>query len=260
MIGIYVICFLIFPISVLIQAEKAAGTDALLKKEDTDTVKGIAVAFVILAHLVNDLQADGMEHSLLQIYTVTGGMGVLLFFFVSGYGIYKSYGHRKPDIRDAQTGKSAAGVFLYKRFRNTYLPCVWIQFTFCLLDSLQTGHFSWKEALFESLLGAWFVDVILIQYLIFCLSWILAKERQGLFMALNLLFSILAAVIFYLCGLNARWYNGLLMFPVGMLVAWQEPKLLLSMRKRWLIHLGTYFTLFLFWGGILLLEGKFCYR
>lgn len=239
MIGIYLICFLVFPAVILIQVKKNEGTYVLLEKEDTNTIKGIASGFIVLIHLTNNLEADSKIIKLLmQLFSVTGGMGVLLFFFVSGYGIYKGYAHKLPDVS-----------FLYKRLLNIYLPCLFVQFVFRLLEVWQRQSFDLKEILLESLAEAWFIYVILIQYLIFYISWRLAKNRQNVMIRFSFLFSLIVAAMFYLCGLNARWYNGLLLFPVGMTIANKEAELIVIMRRKWFLNMFVYSALFVLFGG-----------
>lgn len=240
MTGIYLICFLAFPAAILLQAKKNTGTYVLLEKEDTNAIKGIAASFIVLMHLTNNLEPDSTIIKLLmQLFSVTGGMGVLLFFFVSGYGIYKGYAHKPPSVS-----------FLYKRVLNIYLPCVFVQLVFRLLEVWQQQRFDLKEILFKSLAEAWFIYVILIQYLIFYISWQLSKNRQNAMLIFSFIFSLIAAVVFYLCSLNARWYNGLLLFPIGMSIAHNEDGLILLMRRHWFLNMFVYAALFILFGGI----------
>ena len=68
--------------------------------------------------------------------------------------------------------------------------------------------------------------MILIQYLIFYLSWLLSKGKQNILILFSFLFNIIPAFIFYVLKFEARWYNALWFFPIGMLVAWKEEKLI----------------------------------
>lgn len=99
MVGIYIVSFFLFPLSVFMQARRGRTGNVFLEKEDSNFIRGVAACFVILAHLMDILIEEGMGgDSLLRIFDVTGGMGVLLFFFVSGYGIFKEYSHKKPGV------------------------------------------------------------------------------------------------------------------------------------------------------------------
>lgn len=115
MLGIYLICFIIFPVAVLVNAHKTNNTENFLDKQDVNVVKGVATCFVILAHLVIQLETMGEYNRILHIFSTMGGLGVLLFFFVSGYGLYNGYKVKKVDA-----------TFWRKRLVNMYLPCVLI--------------------------------------------------------------------------------------------------------------------------------------
>ena len=240
MIGIYVICFLIVPFSMLFQTKMTIGKKVLLEKNDTDEIKGIATCFIIFAHLIipikDELHGIG---ALLNVYTFTGGMGVLLFFFVSGYGIYKGYGRNGIMTN-----------FWIKRFGNIYFPCVLIQFIFCLFRMVQERRIDISEMFFNSFFGAWFIDVIMIQYLIFYLAQKLSKNSKNEMIVVSFLLSMIVAIVFYMKGFNPRWYNGLLLFPIGMLVADKEQALLIMIHKKWIGCLTVSAVLFIAWGGV----------
>ena len=240
MLVIYLICFFIFPFCALFPVKSVPVKEVLLEKDDTDVIKGIAACLIILAHLIIPMKIEysGIS-SILYVYTVTGGMGVLLFFFVSGYGIYKGYAEKDFTIK-----------FWYTRIFHMYLPTVMIQFVFCLIVILINGSFDIKRILFDSFLAAWFVDVIMIQYLIFFIAWKFSKGRQNVLITLSFLGSIIVAVFFYMKEFNPRWYNGLLLFPIGMLVACKEEKLIMYLRDKWATCLCAFGIAFVFWGGV----------
>lgn len=239
MIGVYLICFVAFPISILISAKKYNGKNVLLTKEDVDVIKGIATCLVIFAHLIMNLKEEKTVGPFLNVFQVTGVIGVFLFFFVSGYGIYKGYGEKEPGL-----------FFWHKRFFGMYFPCILIQFLFCLVKMYQQKSFSFHQILFESLFYGWFIDVIMIQYLVFFISWMVAKGRKKLLILLVFLFSSIGCVIFYYKGFDARWYNNLWLFPVGMAVAWKEQELIISMERNWIKYTLFSFVFFVILGGI----------
>lgn len=142
MIGIYLICFIVFPIAVFINAHKTYSVDRFLDKQDVDIIKGIATCFVILAHLTIQLGPMSGCNRILNIFNVMGGMGVLLFFFVSGYGLYSGY-----------KNKRVGAIYWKKRLINMYLPCVIIQLIFYLIESYINKTFSIFDIFFKVCLG-----------------------------------------------------------------------------------------------------------
>lgn len=239
MTGVYLICFVVFPVSVLMRMKMRQKKRVLLEKEDVDVIKGIAACLVILAHLIMTLKTERTIGPCLNIFQVTGVIGVFLFFFVSGYGLYKGYGEKKAGLS-----------FWKKRLFNMYLPCVLIQFIFCLIRMFLQKQFSIRQMLFESLFYGWFIDVIMIQYMVFFISWILAKGRQNVLIMLTYLLSGIVCLFFYIQGFDARWYNNLWLFPIGMTAAWQEQKLIHSIERKWGLYITLSFILFAALGGV----------
>lgn len=84
--------------------------------------------------------------------------------------------------------------------------------------------------------GAWFIDVILVQYFI---AWKIIKGKSERWIALSFFISMIAALVFIECEFNARWYNGL-MFCTLFLRIRLCSKIMLYMGKRslyfYLIH------------------------
>lgn len=238
MIGIYAICYILFPVVVLAKIKKVSGT-VLLDKDDIDVIKGIATCFVMIAHMINELKISEVKISFfLDILTVIGGMGVLLFFFVSGYGIYKGYSDRKPTWK-----------FWKRRLIKMYIPCIIIQFLFAIIDAWQLQDIEVETILLRSFLGAWFIDVILIEYMIFFVTWILSKNNKSILVGLSFVLSIIVAALFCYFNFDPRWYNGLLLFPIGMLFAWKEKSICNYIESKWFKCLLLYFIMFLVLGG-----------
>ena len=205
MIGIYILFFLIFPLSVMYTIRKNnCKVAVLLNKSESLEIKGLATCFVILAHLTNlIIESDTAYLKPLEMFTVFGGMGVLLFFFVSGYGIYKGYAEKKPSTD-----------FLKKRAINVIMPYLIMKLFFALISVIVGAEeFSLKNTIL-GFLSDWFIDVILIQYVIFYISWKATNRNQQnnkkILFVLNFILNIAAALIFWKAGFVARWYNGLL--------------------------------------------------
>lgn len=234
------IYLVVFPIVMLLQLRRASGKTILLEKQDTDVIRGVATCFVMLGHLIIPMK-DRMEglNLIWKGFVELGAVGVVLFFFVSGYGIYKSYADQK-----------ASATFVYRRFINVCLPCVLMHFVFGIIEMIQEGKLDVVKVLCNSILGDWFIDVLLIQYLIFYISWTLCKGKQVRLIVSSFLLSGVEAVLFYLYDFDARWYNALWLFPIGMLIAWKEDKIITSMYQKWKEHICFYFLIVIILGGI----------
>lgn len=244
MLAIYTVCFILFPIIVLYGTKRKEQAECLLNKKETDAIKGIATCFIILAHLVNLLETAGVGYfKLLNLYSVTGGMGVLLFFFVSGYGIYKGYVDRKTDAS-----------FWKRRMENVLLPYVILKLSFLLIEMVLGLQSFQIRSFLLMFVSDWFIDVILIQYLIFYLAWkmscMVGKNGKRAFFICNFVLSAVVAIIFWRLNFVARWYNGLFLFPVGMLIANYESELVKLWNKKWITGLCVNLLAFLMLGLI----------
>lgn len=96
-----------------------------------------------------------------------GGMGVLLFFFLSGYGLYKGYEEKQIEVK-----------FWKKRLTSMYLPCIVIQLVFGIIKAVSDQSFVLWKVVIDGLFGAWFIDVILIQYFIFFMTGIISGGKR----------------------------------------------------------------------------------
>lgn len=239
MIGIYIICLIVFPICVLIPMRKNDGNEKeLLSKKESDFLKGIATSFVILAHLTIKL-GEEYRISVLKVFTLLGGLGVLIFFFLSGYGLYKVYSYKSPNVD-----------FIKRRVQHVVYP--WILMKICFL--LSTILLPWAKGVSLNY-ADWFVIVILIEYGLFYVAWaIVDKTQKKYLVSLNFLFSLILALVFWKQGQVAGWYNSLMLFPIGMLVAKYDKEIEKYLKKDWIVKfignivifagLGVIFTLF----------------
>lgn len=231
MLSIYILFYLVFPLSILCCVKKNRNKTVLLDKDDSVFLKGIATCMVFMAHSQNYL--EDMRANLcsgLKPVSVLGGMGVLIFFAVSGYGIYKQYGD-SIDFFD----------FWKKRFIGMYIPYLAIKCPFVVVMCINHQCSNIVDFCINLFLGEWYIDVIMLEYLFFSLSIILANYFPRIsIILLQTIFNIGLICIFYVLGFNARWYNGLLLFVVGMLLAEKEKYFICIIKDK----IGTYISFF----------------
>lgn len=203
--------------------------EVLLTLDDSDLLKGIAACFVILSHAVYAAQSGGLlQAGVFGLLTQLGGIGVLIFFFLSGYGIYKGYGGQSPG-----TG------FLKKRILNMAVPVICIKSFLYFIVAISGRRFDLQEIL-ESFQSEWFIAVIMIEYVLFYLSWTLIRtEYIWKKVMCDIVLNICLIAVFVCMYADPKWYNGVLLFPVGMLTARYERKLIDCFRQRWGISFGV---------------------
>lgn len=218
--------------------ERVEKQDVLLTIEDSNILKGAAACCVILSHAVYSAQAEGLLLSKpFVLLEQLGGIGVLIFFFLSGYGIYKGYGEREIGVS-----------FILRRFKTILLPVLLIKL-FLLIVAIIYGRIYSLYDILLSFQSDWFVAVILAEYILFYLSWIMpgaeaAKKR----IIIDLILNIFLIVLFVVLHMDPKWYNGLLLFPMGMLTARNEKRLIVYFGDRWAFSAGICFTLFILCG------------
>lgn len=78
---------------------------------------------------------------------------------------------------------------------------------------------------------------------------VLSKGKQNILLLFSFLFNTIPAFIFYILKFEARWYNALWFFPIGMLIAWKEEKLIGFIYKKWVMYIVVFSSLLLIAGG-----------
>ena len=231
MILTHILSFVIFPIIVLWKIT-FEDRDDILDRQDTNVLKGIAAMCIVFAHFYNALLIEDIGIGKLWLYT--GGIGVCIFFFLSGYGLNISKSYEKSD-------------FMIRRIKGVMIPFIIMRipyfFVYYPLGTKSVGYF------FGYLLGIfepqWFVSVIIIIYIGYYICYRSFGKRW-----LNIsvcIYNIILGILFYVLNMNERWYNAHLLFSIGMLVADYNADIVKWLKKRnwWLVNLSLG-TVFLF--------------
>lgn len=230
---VYVLYALISLIAVYKIGRQTSSKTDLISIPESNYIKGLATIGVLLAHLYFFIKDHGIQGTkILFPFSFLGGMGVLLFFFVSGYGLFVGYANKKANI-----------TFWKKRLFNMYIPSMVIELIYAVLISAVLGDFNIGFIIKTTFIGAWFVDVIMLEYVIFFVGLLISPDNKVKQLVINYLGSAIIAVVFIVLGLNERWFNGLFLFPIGMTVAWKRDDIKRLFEKKWILSLfGTGFV------------------
>ncbi len=232
-IVINLICCIAFPVFVFwkarIYGQNSWNTNALTR-DDTWAMRGIAAFFVLFAHLLIAMSEAGIgKLGPAVLYKWCGGLGVCVFFFVSGYGLWVSYEKKKIQID-----------FIKKRMMGmlpTYF-LIRIIAIICLRKFELGGEYTLLY-LFSLRESAWFVVEILLIYLFFYIVMRYGRNHAilNIFIALFVM-----SVVFLLFDLEPRWYNANLNFGFGALLAKYRSNYISIVTKNekrfWLISMG----------------------
>lgn len=180
MISTYVIFFGFSIVSIIYKLKvRTQEKNAALTKMDSLAVRGIAALSVMLSHYALWMESYFyMELPVVfSLLKQLGGIGVLLFFFLSGYGIYLS-----------SDGKTNNLMWLIKRVGKVWFPYLSMKLVieiikYCVIgwNQFLLGDFCREITGFD--FSDWFIWVIILQYVIF---WIagrisLNKRLTGIF-------------------------------------------------------------------------------
>ena len=180
--------------------------------EQTKAILGIFSIGIILHHVALKTMGDGGAAKVFSPFLGIGYLFVAYFFFCSGYGLYKSFLAKEDYLKG----------FLGKRI----IPLL---ISFFAADTLfQLARLSRVDPAFPANTYSWFIFVIVIMYCIFFACFKLFKKNAEL--------AVLGATILWCIGCRllyaeTYWYNSVLAFPAGLLLARHEEKINAFVKK-----------------------------
>ena len=95
----------------------------VMRYEDTENLRGMAALFVIFAHYTLKIKHMGYSLGICKPFTWLGGMGVCIFFFLSGYGMSCSANKNGMTLKK-----------LIRRILTIYLPILAVRAVFMLIE------------------------------------------------------------------------------------------------------------------------------
>lgn len=193
----------------------------LLDKADTYPLRGICMLMIIFHHAFNryaNIEFASLGDGLLvnPLYSIWnwGFLATGVFFFLSGFGLYYSLSRNAPLQFD----------YLYNHLKKLFKPFIflWIFVLCCFLvyapESLKTSLFTEFLTLCSPGRDTWFFKVIIAAYIISFFSFKYIKSEKMRFLVIFACTFAYMAIMFKL-GYGRWWFNSILNFPVGMLVA-----------------------------------------
>lgn len=193
---------------------------AIIDKKLTCQLKGMAIIFVVLAHMTLMYYLD------LKTIGNFGAIGVDIFLILSGYGIYKSY-----------TKKGICKQFVVKRLKTIYVPfIIVVLFEVLWRFHSENAHYSVYRLItfftgfdVKRILDGtyWYISYIILWYLIFIIVYKFSKYK-----ILNLILLFYFAYLFKVSkfidpvkDLSWQYSIHFIAFPIGVLVASYERKI-----------------------------------
>lgn len=202
--------------------------NSFVSQEDGLPFRGIAALIVLLHHL-----SLSTEHGILmRMFPLVGagGLGVALFFFLSGYGLQKQY---------MENGKTYRQNFLKKRFPSILIPFALFTVLYWLVYYSLGKIYTFHDMISDIRVGipfvaySWYLIAILFFYLLFWIFMNIFRERNIQWMPVvacgwYLLYALICIRLKFLIF----WYDTAHLLPVGMFCAVHEKKLLNALSNR----------------------------
>lgn len=234
--------YIVIPLCCMIDLHRVSPKSDGLNKESSLELRGVGMIMIILTHAT-----AGAPKAASFFWSVTGIVGVSICFFLSGYGLYKSWRNKENYLQR----------FLLKKIVRLLLPYSVIYFLYLISCILLKEGLSLTRTLFELFtlrMGdspLWYIKVQLLLYVFFYFSFRCWRQehRKVIWVALLTLAYYIIATLF---EIPEYWYNTCLYFPLGIFLARYEKRIfpLLVELKSQLISLG----------GLLLIYGVIYYR
>ena len=217
-------------------------------------LRAVAALMIILHHMVQSITRYGdVKKGPITEWNSFGILFTSVFFFFSGFGLYKSY----------KTKENYLEGFLTKRLPKIILPFLVTNIIY-IVTLYSEDRISEVRHMFTSILGftlintnAWFIVVLIILYVAFYFCFKKSKTESGAFAKL-LIFAIILILICLLLGhdnsnvnghwfMGELWYNTTLIFMMGMYFARFETKIKAFVKKRYVILLPLSIAIFVGW-------------
>lgn len=222
--------FLAFAACVLwgVRFQKKGCDEGYLSMEKGRSFRGILALTVVCHHLA---EKTG-DSSLFHIFAFLGFLPVAYFFFLSGYGLQKSYAG-KPGYRPT---------ILKKRIPSVLGPYLAVTLLYWLMSAVEGDPYSVGEVLRSFAVGdpiarfTWYIVFVLLLYGGFYLMTGFYRGNQLRGVAWHMLFLAACILVFRKLGFSGYWYNSCMTYPLGILWAMKEKQWLPAVKKHfWLL-------------------------
>ncbi|MBO6239767.1 MAG: acyltransferase [Butyrivibrio sp.] len=238
---------------ILLWGAKFSGkrfNDGFLSLEQTKAIQGFLAICIMLHHIAQKTCASWIQPQTrivhgLDMFVPIGYLLVSIFLFFNGYGVYKSY-HTKENYLDG---------FIKKRILPVVLALYTTTVIFFIARLLVGEKMDAKQVILYLTSiqlcnpNTWYVIVLPFFYLAFYFSFKFIK-RDGLAVLATTAFVVLYMLLgtridhndYWIRG--EWWYNCVFLFPVGIIFAKFEDKIIPHLKKHYWVYLVAALLLF----------------
>ena len=222
---------------------RAFRTEDYLSMDTGRCQRGFFALVVVFHHLAQRTESGAIFH----FFTNVGYLAVSVFFFLSGYGLQRSY---------ISKGESYRKTFLRKRLSSILIPYVIITAFFWLVNCIDGRVYSLGD-IFNAIIDgrpiashSWYIINILIFYLFYWLFMAICREKYLLMILCGTVWYALYVFFCVKLSYGEWWYNTSFLPVIGMLWATYEPRILDFLKKTYIfvapMTWAAFITLFVF--------------
>lgn len=210
----------------------------LCPKSYTNTLKGIAITGIFFSHVAVKLLVSGtlpFVHYWIVILTSLGALGVGIFFFLSGYGVFLVVSRIRGGIKDK--------LFWFAQ----HIARLLISFVICyavvvIFLSIYTGDSLPYNKIFSDIITlnmidppTWYIKVQFVLYILALLSFIISKGNEKIAFILIFVMILTFSIVLYVSGFSDFWWQNNCCFAIGCLCALKKKsieELMASLTKK----------------------------
>lgn len=195
-----------------------------LSYEHTKNLQAIAAIGIVFHHMAQKTCAPWLDKTYIRhglyFFLPIGYLLVAIFFFSSGYGLYKSY-HSKENYLKG---------FVGRHFTPIILVYIFSFVCFFLYGDVSNPY-------------SWYVNAILYLYLSFFVAFRFWKN-ENIRIGIIALFTVIYCVICDLLVLGGWWVNTVGLFTVGLIIAKNEDRIYSIFSSKKVLIISTSVMLF----------------
>lgn len=218
-------------------APKNEFHDGFLSLAQTKSLQGFAAISIVFHHIAQNTCAPWLapEQTIhgLEPFVPIGYLLVALFFFCSGYGLMKSFNTKENYLKGFFLRRALHPVFLL--FVTDTVLLFLMAFHADALHLDENLHFPTPFNMGGAVLineSSWFIYALLIMYVAFRISFRIFSKRSVAILG------VFAATVVYMMFCDwwmygNWWYNSILLFPLGLVMAEYEKRIVPVIHKNY---------------------------
>lgn len=190
-----------------------------LPKETTYSLKGICMVMIIMCHTYIHWQITNPPGFMEYLYIRKWGeWGSGLFLFLSGYGLFLS-------INKSERGEITYS-YIWEKLKKLITPFIYVWVVYLLLfllfdrEKIKLELLSYFFTFAVPYAETWFFRVIVSLYILVYITFKFCKKNVLSVGIIVLLCSCYYLYVSKYSGLGRWWYNSIMCFPLGMIIAY----------------------------------------